>query len=103
MRSAGSSPRTTLPGLREICGIDPTSSRTSHGLWGTADRAMAFHARGIEHHIQGSTTCLSIINLVLATGQIGAPGAGYGTITGQGNGQGGREHGQKTDQLPGSA
>ena len=26
---------------------------------------------------------------------------GYGTITGQGNGQGGREHGQKADQLPG--
>ena len=27
--------------------------------------------------------------------------SGYGTITGQGNGQGGREHGQKADQLPG--
>lgn len=26
---------------------------------------------------------------------------GYGTITGQGNGQGSREHGQKADQLPG--
>ncbi len=41
------------------------------------------------------------INIVLATGKIGAPGKGYGTITGQGNGQGGREHGQKADQLPG--
>ena len=28
-------------------------------------------------------------------------GSGYGTLTGQGNGQGGREHGQKCDQLPG--
>ena len=37
----------------------------------------------------------------LATGQIGRPGAGYGTLTGQGNGQGGREHGQKSDMLPG--
>ena len=27
--------------------------------------------------------------------------SGYGTLTGQGNGQGGREHGQKADQLPG--
>jgi assimilatory nitrate reductase catalytic subunit len=26
---------------------------------------------------------------------------GYGCLTGQGNGQGGREHGQKADQLPG--
>ena len=38
---------------------------------------------------------------MLATGKIGDPGRGYGTITGQGNGQGGREHGQKADQLPG--
>ena len=29
------------------------------------------------------------------------PRAGYGTLTGQGNGQGGREHGQKSDMLPG--
>ena len=29
------------------------------------------------------------------------PGSGYGCLTGQGNGQGGREHGQKADQLPG--
>ncbi len=85
----------------EICGIDPQLIEDLGRLWGTADRAMAFHARGIEHQIQGVENALSIINLVLATGQIGAPGKGYGTITGQGNGQGGREHGQKTDQLPG--
>ena len=39
--------------------------------------------------------------MVLASGRIGRPGCGYATITGQGNGQGGREHGQKCDQLPG--
>ena len=38
---------------------------------------------------------------MLASGRIGRPGCGYATITGQGNGQGGREHGQKCDQLPG--
>src|SRR4029077_18888034 len=32
---------------------------------------------------------------------VGKPSAGYGCMTGQGNGQGGREHGQKADQLPG--
>ena len=62
---------------------------------------MVMHARGIEHHTNGVNNVLSYINLVLATGKIGAPGRGYGTITGQGNGQGGREHGQKADQLPG--
>jgi assimilatory nitrate reductase catalytic subunit len=59
------------------------------------------HARGIEHHSNGVDNVLSYINIVLATGKIGDPGRGYGTITGQGNGQGGREHGQKADQLPG--
>jgi assimilatory nitrate reductase catalytic subunit len=32
---------------------------------------------------------------------VGKPYCGYGCLTGQGNGQGGREHGQKADQLPG--
>ncbi|MBV8588657.1 MAG: molybdopterin-dependent oxidoreductase, partial [Acetobacteraceae bacterium] len=59
------------------------------------------HARGIEHHSHGVQNCLGAINLVLASGRIGRPGCGYATITGQGNGQGGREHGQKADQLPG--
>ena len=36
-----------------------------------------------------------------ALGLPGRPDSGYGTLTGQGNGQGGREHGQKCDQLPG--
>ena len=38
---------------------------------------------------------------MLASGRIGKPKSGYGTIVGQANGQGGREHGQKCDQLPG--
>ena len=46
-------------------------------------------------------TALAFINLALALGQVGKPCGGYGCLTGQGNGQGGREHGQKADQLPG--
>ena len=38
---------------------------------------------------------------MLALGKVGKPASGYGCLTGQGNGQGGREHGQKADQLPG--
>jgi assimilatory nitrate reductase catalytic subunit len=45
---------------------------------------------------------LAAINLGLATGKYGKPGCGVSTITGQGNGQGGREHGHKCDQLPGN-
>ena len=85
----------------EICGIPAGDIREAALLYGRADKAMLNHARGLEHHVMGSRNAMAAINLVLATGNIGRPGAGYGTITGQGNGQGGREHGQKCDQLPG--
>ena len=87
--------------VAKLCGVDEQTIVDVALMWGRADRAMAWHARGIEHHIQGVENVLTVINMVLATGQIGAPGKGYGTLTGQGNGQGGREHGQKSDQLPG--
>ncbi len=71
-------------------------------MWGQAKTSFLLHARGIEHHTKGVDNVVSCINLVLATGRIGRKGCGYGTITGQGNGQGGREHGHKCDQLPGN-
>ncbi|HEY0475361.1 MAG TPA: molybdopterin oxidoreductase family protein [Kribbella sp.] len=57
--------------------------------------------RGAEQHSKGTDTVTACINLALALGLPGQLGSGYGCITGQGNGQGGREHGQKADQLPG--
>jgi assimilatory nitrate reductase catalytic subunit len=57
--------------------------------------------RGVEQHTDGTDTATAAINLALLLGLPGTPGNGYGTLTGQGNGQGGREHGQKCDQLPG--
>lgn len=57
--------------------------------------------RGVEQHVDGTDTATAAINLALLLGLPGTPGSGYGTLTGQGNGQGGREHGQKCDQLPG--
>ena len=71
-------------------------------MWTQAPRTMLLHARGIEHHTKGVDNVLACINLVLATGKIGKPGCGYASITGQGNGQGAREHGQRCNQLPGA-
>ncbi|MEU9122891.1 molybdopterin oxidoreductase family protein [Streptomyces sp. NPDC048506] len=85
----------------DICGVDIARIEQVAHWFARAERAMAWHARGVEHHSQGVENCLSIINLCVATGNLGRPGAGYGTLTGQGNGQGGREHGQKSDLLPG--
>ena len=86
----------------ELSGVDPEMIVRAAELWGPAKTSFLLHARGIEHHSKGVENVLSCINLVLATGRIGRPGCGYGTITGQGNGQGGREHGHKCDQLPGN-
>ena len=57
--------------------------------------------RGVEQHVDGTDTATAAINLSLLLGLPGTARSGYGTLTGQGNGQGGREHGQKADQLPG--
>jgi assimilatory nitrate reductase catalytic subunit len=63
--------------------------------------AFVLTGRGAEQHVDGTDTVTAAINLALALGLVGAERGGYGAITGQGNGQGGREHGQKADQLPG--
>ena len=85
-----------------ITGVPAASIVRAAEIWGPAETSMLLHARGVEHHSKGVENCLSYINLVLASGRIGKPGSGYGTITGQGNGQGGREHGQRCNQLPGA-
>jgi len=85
----------------EVTGIAVKSIQQAAEWWGTAKTSFLCHARGLEHHSNGVKNVLSAINIVLASGRIGRPNCGYATITGQGNGQGGREHGQKCDQLPG--
>jgi assimilatory nitrate reductase catalytic subunit len=84
-----------------ITGVPPANIVTAAQWIGRTRRAMGLHARGIEHHSKGVENCLAMVNLYLATGNFGREGAGCMMITGQGNGQGGREHGQKADQLPG--
>jgi len=85
----------------EVTGIAVKSIQKAAEWWGTAKTSFLCHARGLEHHSHGVQNVMSAINVVLASGRIGRPNCGYATITGQGNGQGGREHGQKCDQLPG--
>jgi assimilatory nitrate reductase catalytic subunit len=86
----------------EITGVPATRIEQAAEWWGTAATGMLLHARGIEQQTKGVDNVLSAINLGLATGKFGKPGSGVTTITGQGNGQGGREHGHKCDQLPGN-
>jgi assimilatory nitrate reductase catalytic subunit len=84
-----------------IAGVPASMIVKAAEIWGPAPTSFLLHARGIEHHSKGVLNCMAAINLVVATGRIGREGCGYAMITGQGNGQGGREQGQKAEQLPG--
>ncbi len=93
--------RMPLAETAKICGVDESMIRRAAILYGSARTGMIMTARGVEQQTDGHLAVREFLNLVLATGKIGREGCGYGAITGQGNGQGGREHGQKADQLPG--
>ena len=90
-----------------VCGVPAEDLRRVARLLAAASPARGgrgayvLTGRGVEQSTQGTATVTAAINLALALGLPGRPGSGFGCLTGQGNGQGGREHGQKCDQLPG--
>jgi assimilatory nitrate reductase catalytic subunit len=87
--------------VEQITGVSEGAFTETAHMLGRAPSVMILTARGPEQQAQGVTNALAYINIALALGAVGKPHSGFGTLTGQGNGQGGREHGQKADQLPG--
>ncbi|WP_062208512.1 molybdopterin oxidoreductase family protein [Streptomyces sp. NBRC 109706] len=87
--------------VERITGVSVPQLRAAVEMFCAPEAAMVLTARGPEQQAKGTDTVGAWINLCLATGRAGRPFSGYGCLTGQGNGQGGREHGQKADQLPG--
>ncbi|MFG3661088.1 molybdopterin oxidoreductase family protein [Streptomyces sp. NPDC047706] len=87
--------------VERITGVPVPQLRETVRMFCAPEAAMVLTARGPEQQSKGTDTVGAWINLCLATGRAGRPLSGYGCLTGQGNGQGGREHGQKADQLPG--
>jgi assimilatory nitrate reductase catalytic subunit len=84
-----------------ITGVPAADIERAAHMMGEAATAMVLSARGTEQQSNGTDNVQAFINLLLALGRAGKVSCGYGCLTGQGNGQGGREHGQKADQLPG--
>ncbi len=87
--------------VERVTGVPAEDIRRTARLLAAGGRVIVLTARGAEQHSKGTDTVTALIDLCLALGLPGREGSGYGCITGQGNGQGGREHGQKNDQLPG--
>jgi assimilatory nitrate reductase catalytic subunit len=87
--------------IERLTGVPIDDQLRTVRLLATEPSAMLLSGRGPEQQSKGVDTVLAFTNLMLALGKVGKPASGYGCLTGQGNGQGGREHGQKADQLPG--
>ncbi|MEU9089247.1 molybdopterin oxidoreductase family protein [Streptomyces sp. NPDC087901] len=87
--------------VERLTGVPVPQLRAAVEMFCEAESGMVLTARGPEQQAKGTDTVGAWINFALATGRAGRPLSGYGCLTGQGNGQGGREHGQKADQLPG--
>ncbi|CAM5723644.1 molybdopterin oxidoreductase family protein [Streptomyces fumanus] len=87
--------------VEAVTGVAVSELRAAVRMLAGAERAYVLTGRGAEQHSKGTDTVAAFINLALALGLPGRAGRGFGTLTGQGNGQGGREMGQKADQLPG--
>ncbi|WP_078555232.1 molybdopterin oxidoreductase family protein [Bacillus alkalicellulosilyticus] len=85
----------------EVTGIDVEKIVMAAHIYGRSPRSVVMFARGVEQQSKGVDNVCLYTSMALLRGQIGKFASGVATFTGQGNGQGGREHGQKADALPG--
>ncbi len=83
------------------CGISVKDLETAARIWGKSRRVLSLWLLGLNQSIEGTAKVQTLINLHLMTGQIGKPGAGPFSLTGQPNAMGGREVGGNAHGLPG--
>ncbi|MBD2665681.1 NarB protein [Richelia sinica FACHB-800] len=83
------------------CGISVEDLETAAKYWGKSKSVLSLWSMGVNQSAEGTAKVRTIINLHLLTGQIGKPGAGPFSLTGQPNAMGGREAGGLAHLLPG--
>lgn len=83
----------------DLCGV-PAEDITLAARWfGSAHAALSLYCQGLNQSTHGADSNAALINLHLATGHIGRPGAGPFSLTGQPNAMGGREVGGMANLL----
>ncbi|MBN8506450.1 MAG: nitrate reductase, partial [Burkholderiales bacterium] len=85
----------------QVCGLKEADLWTAAEWFATAPSSLSLYCQGLNQSASGTAKNTSLINLHLATGQIGKPGAGPFSLTGQPNAMGGRESGGMASLLPG--
>ena len=84
-----------------LCGVPEADIWTAAAWFARAPRSLSLYSQGLNQSSSGTAKNTALINLHLATGQIGKPGAGPFSLTGQPNAMGGREAGGMATLLPG--
>jgi ferredoxin-nitrate reductase len=85
----------------EVCGVDAGAIELAARRFARAPRSLVLWSMGVNQSVEGTATNRALINLCLATGQLGRPGSGPLSLTGQPNAMGGREAGGLAALLPG--
>ena len=83
------------------CGIRIQDLEKAAKYWGESQRVLSLWSMGLNQSSEGTAKVRTLINLHLMTGDIGKPGAGPFSLTGQPNAMGGREAGGLCNILPG--
>jgi assimilatory nitrate reductase catalytic subunit len=84
---------TDLWSTAAACDLSPADLRAFYELFARTPRTVTLFSQGINQSIRGTDQVNAIVNVHLATGRIGKPGAAPFSITGQPNAMGGREVG----------
>jgi len=85
--------------VAETCGIKKEDLLTAARLFATSPATLSLYCQGLNQSSSGTAKNAALINLHLATGHIGKPGAGPFSLTGQPNAMGGREVGGLANLL----
>ncbi|WP_249010602.1 nitrate reductase [Conexibacter sp. DBS9H8] len=85
----------------KVTGVPAALIREAAARFGSAGAAMALWSMGANQSTVGTLKNRALINLCLATGNLGRPGSGPFSLTGQPNAMGGREVGGLAHLLPG--
>ncbi len=85
--------------VAQICGIREEDLVEAARLFGKSRATLSLYCQGLNQSASGTAKNAALINLHLATAQIGKPGAGPFSLTGQPNAMGGREVGGMANLL----
>lgn len=87
--------------VAEICGVSEQDLHAAAKLFATSAATLSLYCQGLNQSTAGTDKNTALINLHLATGQLGKAGTGPFSLTGQPNAMGGREVGGLANLLSG--